>query len=141
MKTGPVIKSPKYRWYEPQHTLVGAEYFAHAWGEHERRRPAPCFLACAAWLRARGQPSASEQYRCTIHMHDRKKLADASRSYSCLAMSVLTAGTIYVLSGRVAADLAAMRDGALRHFANEGEWSSLGAGGQRCNVLLQNLEA
>jgi len=56
-------------------------------------------------------------------------------------MSVLTAGTIYVLSGRVAADLAAMRDGALRHFANEGEWSSLGAGGQRCNVLLQNLEA
>ncbi|KAI7840006.1 hypothetical protein COHA_006271 [Chlorella ohadii] len=66
MKTGPVIKSPKYRWYEPQHTLIGAEYFAHAWG------------------------------------------------------------TIYVLSGRVAADLAAMRDGALRHFANEdvtiGSW-------------------
>jgi galactosylxylosylprotein 3-beta-galactosyltransferase len=66
MKTGPVIKSDKYRWFEPQHALIGSEYFAHAWG------------------------------------------------------------TIYVLSGRVAADLGAMRDGALRHFANEdvtiGSW-------------------
>lgn len=37
MKTGPVIKSNQYRWYEPQHALIGAEYFAHAWGEHRGR--------------------------------------------------------------------------------------------------------
>ncbi|KAL4422945.1 hypothetical protein ABPG75_009142 [Micractinium tetrahymenae] len=59
-KTGGIVKSPKWRWYEPQHALLGgASYFAHAWG------------------------------------------------------------SAYVVGGRVAADLAAMRDGALRHFANE----------------------
>jgi galactosylxylosylprotein 3-beta-galactosyltransferase len=62
MKTGQIIKSPRYRWYEPQHALLGGNnYFTHAWG------------------------------------------------------------SLYVLSGRVAADLAAMRDGSLRHFANEGK--------------------
>ena len=61
MKTGQIIKSQRWRWYEPQHVLLGGgSYFTHAWG------PA------------------------------------------------------YVLSGRVAADLAAMRPGSLRHFANEG---------------------
>ncbi|EFN52007.1 hypothetical protein CHLNCDRAFT_10529, partial [Chlorella variabilis] len=67
MKTGQIIKSPRYRWYEPQHAVLGgASYFTHAWG------------------------------------------------------------SVYVLSGRVALDLAAMRDGSLRHFANEdvtiGSW-------------------
>lgn len=61
------MKSPQWRWYEPQHALLGgASYFAHAWG------------------------------------------------------------SAYVVGGRVAADLGAMRDGALRHFANEdvtiGSW-------------------
>lgn len=59
MKTGPVMKSNKYRWFEPQHMLIGAEYFAHAWGEHEEscvaagmaaavQRFARC-LAAAGW--------------------------------------------------------------------------------------------
>ena len=61
MKTGQIIKSPRWRWYEPQHVLLGGQgYFTHAWG------------------------------------------------------------TLYVLSGQAAADLSSMRDGALRHFANEG---------------------
>jgi hypothetical protein len=61
MKTGQIMKSPRYRWFEPQFTLLGGgSYFTHAWG------------------------------------------------------------SIYVLSGRVAADLGAMRGGTLRHFANEG---------------------
>lgn len=67
MKTGQIIKSPRYRWFEPQHVLLGGgSYFTHAWG------------------------------------------------------------SVYVLSGQVAADLAAVRDGSLRHFANEdvtiGSW-------------------
>lgn len=33
MKTGQIIKSPRYRWYEPQHQLLGSSsYFTHAWG-------------------------------------------------------------------------------------------------------------
>ena len=33
MKTGQIIKSPRYRWYEPQHALLGGhDYFTHAWG-------------------------------------------------------------------------------------------------------------
>lgn len=35
MKTGPIIRSPKFRWYEPQHQLFGPatkEYPIHAWG-------------------------------------------------------------------------------------------------------------
>lgn len=32
-KTGGIIKSPNYRWFEPQHALLGgASYFSHAWG-------------------------------------------------------------------------------------------------------------
>ncbi|PSC68247.1 putative glucan 1,3-alpha-glucosidase [Micractinium conductrix] len=32
-KTGAIVKSPKWRWYEPQHVLLGgASYFAHTWG-------------------------------------------------------------------------------------------------------------
>ena len=50
-----------------------------------------------------------------------------------------TAGSIYVLSGRVAADLAAMRDGALRHFANEGEGASMGSGGRRHSASSLSL--
>ena len=42
-----------------------------------------------------------------------------------LSPTPLLTGSNYVLSGRVAADLAAMRDGSLRHFANEGERLSL----------------
>ena len=32
MKRGPVYKDPKYKWYEPQHGLLGEEYFSHCWG-------------------------------------------------------------------------------------------------------------
>ena len=33
MKTGPIQKDPKYKWFEPQHVLLGDEsYFAHTWG-------------------------------------------------------------------------------------------------------------
>ena len=70
MKTGPVIKSPKYRWYEPQHTLIGAEYFAHAWGEHKDTWHCPMSCCCCMVPGTGGRPTASEQYRCTIHMHD-----------------------------------------------------------------------
>lgn len=32
-KTGQIIKSRRYRWFEPQHVLLGGQgYFAHAWG-------------------------------------------------------------------------------------------------------------
>lgn len=56
------MKSPEWRWYEPQHALLGGEhYFTHAWG------------------------------------------------------------SIYVLSGTAAANIARMPEGALRFFANEGE--------------------
>lgn len=59
-KTGAIMTSPRWRWYEPQHALLGGgSYFAHCWG------------------------------------------------------------SAYAVSGGVAADLAAMREGALRHFANE----------------------
>jgi hypothetical protein len=63
MKTGVVIKTPRQRWYEPQHAVLGgsdSSYFTHAWGP------------------------------------------------------------IYVVSGRVAEDLAALRPGSLRFFNNEG---------------------
>jgi Galactosyltransferase len=33
MKKGPVYSDPKYRWHEPHHHLVGAEYFMHAFGK------------------------------------------------------------------------------------------------------------
>ena len=33
MKTGDIQMDPKYKWFEPQHTLLGdASYFAHSWG-------------------------------------------------------------------------------------------------------------
>jgi hypothetical protein len=32
MKHGDVLINPKYKWYEPQHGLLGKEYFAHSWG-------------------------------------------------------------------------------------------------------------
>ena len=32
MKNGPVFTSHLYRWYEPQHTLLGNTYFTHCWG-------------------------------------------------------------------------------------------------------------
>ncbi|KAK2077461.1 hypothetical protein QBZ16_004306 [Prototheca wickerhamii] len=32
MKGGQVLKSPRYRWYEPNHALLGPEYFTHTWG-------------------------------------------------------------------------------------------------------------
>jgi len=33
MKTGPIYTSPEYRWYEPQHAVLGsASYFTHCWG-------------------------------------------------------------------------------------------------------------
>ena len=32
MKHGEVLTSPNYKWYEPQHGLLGKEYFAHSWG-------------------------------------------------------------------------------------------------------------
>ena len=56
------MKSPEWRWYEPQHAVLGGgHYFTHAWG------------------------------------------------------------SIYVLSGKAAANIARMPDGSLRFFANEGE--------------------
>jgi hypothetical protein len=32
MKHGDVQTDKGYRWYEPQHALIGKEYFAHSWG-------------------------------------------------------------------------------------------------------------
>lgn len=33
MKTGDIFTKPEFRWYEPQHVLLGSKsYFAHAWG-------------------------------------------------------------------------------------------------------------
>lgn len=33
MKTGRIMTSPEWRWYEPQHAVLGGkEYFTHAWG-------------------------------------------------------------------------------------------------------------
>ena len=33
MKTGEIQMDPKFKWFEPQHTLLGdASYFAHTWG-------------------------------------------------------------------------------------------------------------
>ena len=33
LQTGQILKSPQFRWWEPQHVLLGgASYFAHAWG-------------------------------------------------------------------------------------------------------------
>lgn len=33
MKTGQIMTSPEWRWYEPQHAVLGSkEYFVHAWG-------------------------------------------------------------------------------------------------------------
>lgn len=33
MKTGQIMKSPEWRWYEPQHAVLGGgHYFTHAWG-------------------------------------------------------------------------------------------------------------
>ena len=32
MKRGEVQKNPLYKWFEPQHALLGGEYFSHAWG-------------------------------------------------------------------------------------------------------------
>lgn len=32
MKNGPILKDPRQRWYEPQHTLLGQIYFTHSWG-------------------------------------------------------------------------------------------------------------
>lgn len=33
MKTGAIMTDKKYRWYEPQHALLGSKsYFAHTWG-------------------------------------------------------------------------------------------------------------
>lgn len=32
MKNGNVIKSPRYRWYEPDHAMLGSSYYAHTWG-------------------------------------------------------------------------------------------------------------
>ncbi|KAL6767917.1 hypothetical protein ACKKBF_B37090 [Auxenochlorella protothecoides x Auxenochlorella symbiontica] len=32
MKNGQVIKTPRYRWYEPSHALLGSQYFTHTWG-------------------------------------------------------------------------------------------------------------
>lgn len=31
MKNGQVIKTPRYRWYEPSHALLGSQYFTHTW--------------------------------------------------------------------------------------------------------------
>ena len=33
MKTGRIMTSPEWRWYEPQHAVLGGrDYFTHAWG-------------------------------------------------------------------------------------------------------------
>ena len=32
MKTGPIYTSRQYRWFEPQHAVLGGEYFTHCWG-------------------------------------------------------------------------------------------------------------
>ncbi|KAL3142375.1 hypothetical protein ABBQ38_002711 [Trebouxia sp. C0009 RCD-2024] len=33
MKTGQIMTSPEWRWYEPQHAVLGSkQYFTHAWG-------------------------------------------------------------------------------------------------------------
>ncbi len=32
MKRGDVQKNQAYKWFEPQHQLLGGEYFSHAWG-------------------------------------------------------------------------------------------------------------
>ncbi|KAK9828752.1 hypothetical protein WJX72_001925 [[Myrmecia] bisecta] len=67
MKTGDIVTSPEWRWFEPQHQMLGSKsYFTHAWG------------------------------------------------------------SIYVVSGAVAEDLASRRPGSLRQFTNEdvtlGSW-------------------
>ena len=61
MKTGAIMKEPRYRWYEPQHQVLGGgNYFTHAWG------------------------------------------------------------SLYILSGRIAAIIASVQPGTLRYFNNEG---------------------
>lgn len=62
MKTGPVIKSNQYRWYEPQHALIGAEYFAHAWGEHRGR----CCCRPTAHVPASGLVGLQDIARCIM---------------------------------------------------------------------------
>lgn len=32
MKRGDVQRDPRYKWFEPQHALLGKEYFTHTWG-------------------------------------------------------------------------------------------------------------
>ncbi|KDD72366.1 galactosyltransferase, partial [Helicosporidium sp. ATCC 50920] len=32
MKQGEVFSAPNFRWFEPQHALLGGHYFTHAWG-------------------------------------------------------------------------------------------------------------
>lgn len=32
MKRGPIFKTPNMKWYEPQHSLIGDNYFTHCWG-------------------------------------------------------------------------------------------------------------
>lgn len=33
MKTGQIMTSPEWRWFEPQHAVLGSkDYFTHAWG-------------------------------------------------------------------------------------------------------------
>ena len=32
MKHGTVFTKPNLKWHEPQHRLLGSEYFLHAWG-------------------------------------------------------------------------------------------------------------
>ena len=70
-----------------------------------------CLVACSAPQagRADGAPPA----RCCRYEPQHALLGGAS--YFAHAW-----GSAYVVGGRVAADLGAMRDGALRHFANEG---------------------
>lgn len=123
MKTGPVIKSNKYRWFEPQHMLIGAEYFAHAWGEHEEAALLLPSVLRALWQQLVGRQVAT----CTGSPAGCCAQPTPHRCH----LPLPAAGSIYALSGRVAADLAAMRDGALRHFANEGEGASVGSGGRR----------
>jgi len=59
MKRGPVYSDPSNRWYEPQHALLGDEYFSHCWGslvgvELDRRA-----VACPDRLSLRLPPSLS----------------------------------------------------------------------------------
>jgi hypothetical protein len=99
MKRGPVYHDPSNRWYEPQHALLGSEYFSHCWGslvgvELDRRG-----LACP------DRPS----FRLPL-------------SYSlcvCLSLTPAPSARQYVMSGKAATSMLAVPEPVMRSFDNE----------------------